>query len=120
MTAERTITRTASAGFGLCGVAMVIQPERAIRLLAADQPEPPTWVVRLLGGRLIMQHALIVADPVRGSVVIGAIVDCLHALSMVGVAALWREYRRPALVSAATAAASAAVGMATAPRATPR
>lgn len=120
MTAEgarrRAIIRTISAGSGLVGLAMVVEPARVTRLVSANRSEPPTWVVRLLGGRLVAQHALVLARPAHGTVLAGAVVDVLHAASMVAVAALGRRYRRPAAVSAAAAAVSAAVGMATAPR----
>ena len=120
MTAEgarrRAIIRTISAGSGLVGLAMVVEPARVTRLVSANRSEPPTWVVRLLGGRLVAQHALVLARPAHGTVLAGAVVDVLHAASMVAVAAVGRRYRRPAAVSAAAAAVSAAVGMATAPR----
>jgi hypothetical protein len=113
---RRAIIRTISAGSGLVGLAMVVEPARVTRLVSANRSEPPTWVVRLLGGRLVAQHALVLARPAHGTVLAGAVVDVLHAASMVAVAALGRRYRRPAAVSAAAAAVSAAVGMATAPR----
>jgi hypothetical protein len=113
---RRAIIRTISAGSGLVGLAMVVEPARVTRLVSANRSEPPTWVVRLLGGRLVAQHALVLARPAHGTVLAGAVVDVLHAASMVAVAAVGRRYRRPAAVSAAAAAVSAAVGMATAPR----
>lgn len=89
------------------GTAMLARPEQVARWAAADGPRPDARVVRLLGGRMLAQHALVVLRPTRGVVLAGAAVDALHALSMLGAAALSSRYRRPALLSAATAGASA-------------
>ena len=111
------LVRTASAAFGGWGAVLLVAPERMTRLACGGGPEPRTWVVRLLGGRLVAQHGLLLARPERRLVLAGAAVDAVHALSMLAVAAAWRDHRRPASVSAATALASAAVGLLAAPAA---
>lgn len=116
-TRRRTVTRLVSGTLAAWGVALLTRPEQAVRLVSSDRPEPRAWIVRLLGGRLVAQHALVLLRPTRTTVLLGVAVDTLHALSMIGVALLWREYRRPAAVSAATTAASALVGAMAAPQA---
>jgi hypothetical protein len=109
-------TRVVSSGFAAAGLALLATPAWATRSATAGGPLPPTWLVRLLGGRTLAQHGLVLVRPSRGVVLGGAAVDALHALSMVGAAAVWPQYRRPALVSAGMAGASAALALATAPR----
>jgi hypothetical protein len=110
------LTRAVSSGFAAAGLALLARPARVTRLAAAGGPLPPTWLVRLLGGRSVAQHGLVLLRPGRGVVLGGAAIDALHALSMVGAAAVWPQYRRPALASAGMAGASVALALATAPR----
>ena len=110
------LTRAVSSGLAAGGVAARARPVRMARLAAAGGPLPPTWLVRLLGGRSVAQHGLVLLRPSRGVVLGGAAIDALHALSMVGAAAVWPQYRRPALASAGMAGASVALALATAPR----
>jgi hypothetical protein len=107
-TPPKGTTRALSAVLAAWGTAMLARPEQVARLAAPHGSRPDAWIVRLLGGRQLLQHALILYRPTRGVVLAGAAVDTLHALSMLGAAALWRQYRRPALLSAATAGGSAA------------
>jgi hypothetical protein len=103
----------ASAGWGAAQLAM---PERVLRAVAPGRPSGPLLVAtRVLGARLVVQNAVVLARPTRAVVLAGAAVDALHALSTVPAALLWPQYRRPALVSGAIAAASAVLGLATAP-----
>jgi hypothetical protein len=112
---RRTVIRSASAVLAAWGVVLVARPEAVVRAVAPGQASPPTWLVRLLGARLVVQHAAVFAVPRRGPVLAGAAVDVLHASSMAGVAALAPNHRRSALVSGSTSAASAAVGLLAAP-----
>lgn len=66
---------------------------------------PPSWLVRLLGARLLVQGLLEVARPDRRLVLGGAAVEAMHAASMVAAALRWPQYRRAALVSGGLAVA---------------
>lgn len=90
--------RAAGAGVELArvayGAALVRRPHR---------------MDRVLGARLLVQGAATAArGGDAGAHGVGAGVDALHALSMVGLAAVSRSWRRRALVSAAGAAGFAA------------
>lgn len=114
MTAQRATVGAALGGSrAVLGIFALIAPESAVRACAGPNLSamPPPWVVRLLGGRLLLQGALEVGRPSRTVLLVGAGVDATHALSMLVIAAASR-YRRPALVSAGIAAGSA--GLATA------
>ena len=58
-----------------------------------------------LAGRDVAQGALLVSDPRRRSALAGAVIDGLHAASMLPVVALAPRYRTPAAVSAGVAVA---------------
>jgi hypothetical protein len=79
-----------------------------------------------LAGRDIAQGALLVSDPRCRSAQAGAVIDLLHAASMLPVVAFVPRYRRPAALSAgvaiawAAAGASASLGMPSVPRGRPR
>lgn len=110
--------RIAAAAFGAWGVLQLARPDLVLRTVSPEpHPRPLVWAGRALGARLAVQNGLVLARPTRGTVLTGAVVDGLHALSMLAVALLWRDYRRPALASGATAAFSAVICVATAPRA---
>jgi hypothetical protein len=73
------------------------------------------WVVRILGARLLAQHAAVLIAP-RGRLVAAASgIELLHAATMVPLLQQPR-YRRAALISGGVAAASAVVFPAVAPR----
>lgn len=97
---------------GLCtgalGAYLLVRPEGLPDALAPHESAPPSPVVRVLGLRSMTQGGVIVAMPTRSMLAIGAGVDALHALSMVGVALFGPRHRRCALASAAVAAVSAA------------
>jgi hypothetical protein len=118
---RRALTRllsTATAGWGL---ALLLRPDGVARAVGAADPLPPAWIARVLGARLVVQHAVVLARPERRVMAAGAVVDGLHALSMVPVAVWWPEHRRAAVVSAASAAGPAALGLlAASPRRAPR
>ncbi|SFO70577.1 hypothetical protein SAMN05660464_0649 [Geodermatophilus dictyosporus] len=107
--------RCAASVMGASGVALLARPRQVVGLVAPDEAEPWLAVVRLLGGRLVVQHALVALRPSRRRVVGGVVVDAVHALSMVPAAALWPGHRRLATVSGAVGAVSAALGLALAP-----
>ena len=113
----RALTRLVSASTAAWALALLLRPDDVSRAVGAADPLPPSWIVRVLGARLVVQHAVVLAVPERRVVVAGGVVDGLHALSMVPVAVWWPEHRRAALVSAATAVGPAAIGALTAPSA---
>lgn len=65
-------------------------------------------LMRLLGARDLGQAVLTATDPPAVLVRLGAGVDALHAASMVALAAVGPQYRRPALTSATLATVWAA------------
>jgi hypothetical protein len=87
------------------GTALLVRPRPVVAALAPEYPPDRDWVVRLLGGRLVAQHGVLLPAPDRTLAFAGAAVDALHALSMLPVARLPR-YRRAALISAGTTAAT--------------
>jgi hypothetical protein len=91
------------------GAVLALRPDAAHRL--AGEPRhsgPPAWLVRVLGLRMLAQAGLEAVRPQPRVVLAAAAVDTAHALSMAGYAAVTARYRRPALISGAFAAASAA------------
>jgi hypothetical protein len=102
---------TAAAG----AVLATAGPALAEWVSGRDTP-PPTWVVRLLGGRLLAQGVLLMLRPGRRLMLAGATVDGTHAASMVAAALQWPQYRRAAVVSAGMAVGFAAAGVAVARR----
>jgi hypothetical protein len=101
----------ALAAAGLAeGVGLLARPAAVVRTVCAGAPEPPVWVARLLGGRLVLQSALVLLRPSRGTLLTGAAVDVLHGASMLAVAGWLPAYRRAAVASAALAAVAAGLG----------
>ncbi|HEY8300560.1 MAG TPA: hypothetical protein VIG48_01550 [Jatrophihabitans sp.] len=99
------LTRALGAAQLALGLVLVSRPERVA-------PSAPSWLVRILGARGLVQGALTVAVPDPAVLALGASVDTAHALSMVPVAIGSSRYRRPAAVSAGVAAALAAAAAA--------
>ena len=89
---------TARAAYG---VALLAAPGGALRLCGVRRASAAgRAVVRLLGARELIQ-ALLLHPGSRA----GVAIDTAHGLSMLGLAAVDRDVRRPAMVSAAAAAA---------------
>jgi hypothetical protein len=110
-------TRLLGATNAALGVAMLAWPRQVTRAVTGRNAEAGTgrnaeagtgWV-RLLGGRYVVQGAAQISWPhpvvLRGS----AAVDGVHAASMLALAALRPDYRRPALASCAVATGLAAI-----------
>lgn len=102
----RTATWVALAGWG---AALATRPTETVRAVCGDGPVPPPALVRVLGGRQVLQSLLLLAAPSRPLVRAAVAVDVVHAASMVAAALIWPRYRRPALTSAGVATASAVV-----------
>ena len=108
---QRTRSRLLAALSGTWGLLLLLRAGPLVEAVCPEFPESEQWVVRLLGGRLVVQHALVLSRPTSGRVRAAAAVDVLHAASMVPL--LWSpRYRRAAVVSGGFAALYAA----TAPR----
>jgi len=69
-----------------------------------------TYALRALGLRELVQGAVSAAAPSRAVTGAGSGLDALHALSMMGLAAASRRYRRPALTSTAVTTGWALLG----------
>jgi len=78
--------------------------------------EVPSWLVRVLGARGIVQGALTIAAPEPTTLALGASADAAHALSMVPFTIWSHRYRRAAAVSGGTAAVMAVLATALARR----
>ena len=72
---------------------------------------PPTWIMRLLGLRMLVQGILQLTRARRTTFAVCAAVDLTHAATMLVAAQVWPRYRRAALLSAAGAGLSAVVGV---------
>jgi hypothetical protein len=100
--------RSATVARLLLGGACVAVPARVLGLVGGPDRDDPTTalVVRVLGGRMLLQGA---ADMVLGRRTRGVdvAVELLHAASMLAAAAWWPDHRRTALASAAAATAIA-------------
>jgi hypothetical protein len=85
------------------GTAALAGPGLFLRLGRSDDDGRARWTIRVLGGRYVVQSAAglwLRRSPVRDA---DAVVDLLHAATMLGLAALVPEYRRLALLSAGAA-----------------
>lgn len=102
------------------GVALLAVPARVLRALErSDHTRAQVVVARILGARNVLQAAVTAAvggPSIRRE---GAVVDGIHVLTSLGMAAASRRWRRLALADAAIAAGLCAAGMATAGEADP-
>lgn len=106
-TSGRRVIRAVAAAQAGAGALLLIAPQG--RLVTGRSGGPiPTWVVRLLGGRLLTQAGIEALHPTSATALGGAAVDVTHGLSMLAVATMSRRHRQAALRSAAFAAGSAA------------
>lgn len=109
----------------VAGTVLTVAPARCARLAAGPTATAPEAVVRVLGARMLLQ-ALAVRVAARRprwrrpALEAGAVVDALHAASMVPAALRWPAYRRSAAVSAVLAGASGGLGLAASRRAPAR
>jgi hypothetical protein len=106
--------------FHLCfGTVLITRPGTVTRALHDSTP-PRRWVIRLLGARSVMQGAFTAVVPDAPVVAAGAIVDGLHAASMIATAVVSPPHRRAAVLSAIVAGACCAVGATAARAASPQ
>ena len=96
--------RVLSAAGVAAGAALLARPEAVLTRLAPEYPRERRWVVRLLGARLVAQHAAVLTSP-RPAVLRGAAgIDLLHAATMLPLLGSPR-YGRAARASGALALA---------------
>jgi hypothetical protein len=97
---------------GALGAAELIAPGAMARSVDFHRPigRRATMVVRVLGGRQLGQALLTGIEPDARVAAVGAVVDGVHALSMLALA--WRStrWRRPALAEAVGATVLAGAG----------
>lgn len=89
------------------GVALLAVPRWVAQFVGG--PRPPTAVVRVLGARRLLQSLVLLRWPTPGVASTAAVVDGLHAASMLAAARVWPRYRRAELASAVLAGCSATV-----------
>ncbi len=97
---------------GGLGTAQLLFPGIVSRRLTGAPPDRRTrQVVRVLGGRQLIQALGTGADPTAAVLAVGAAVDVVHGLSMVTLGVIDRRQRRLALGDALIAAAFVWAGM---------
>jgi hypothetical protein len=103
---RRVLTRLLAA-LGLAwGAALLARPQRVVDAVDPVFARERLWVARLLGARLVVQHAALLVAPEPPVVRLASAVELVHAASMVPVLLLPR-YRRAAWISGGIAAAYA-------------
>lgn len=105
----RTPMRVMAAAGATVGAVVLTRPQRVLDAVAPEFPRARRWVVRVLGARMLAQHAAVLVRPEPAVVTAGAALDALHAASMLPFLASAR-YGRAARVSAAVALGSAVAG----------
>ena len=94
------------------GIATLVRPRAVVSALTppgAAVPDPR--IVRVLGLRQAAQGAVGLARPTAEFALFGALVDALHALSLVPIIAFSRKYRASAAASAGLATTAAVAGV---------
>jgi hypothetical protein len=97
-----TVPQLIGASNAALGVILLATPSR-VGDYVSDNDVPPIGWVRLLGARYVAQGVAQVAWPRPAVLHAAVVVDSLHALSMVALAAASPTYRRSASFSAAVA-----------------
>ena len=108
--ATATAARITGAVTATLGAALLLRPAAVTRLASGHGDAPPVVVARVLGGRQLLQGIALITRPQPPLVAIAVAADVLHAASMLLLAWIRPGYRRPAIVSAAAATASAGCG----------
>jgi hypothetical protein len=87
----------------LVGALMLAAPRLFAATAAGPGRPPPSWMVRLLGSRLVGQGCLLVQRPTDTVTSIGTGIEALHGATMLCVAGLDRRDRSTALNAAGLA-----------------
>ena len=95
--------RVWGAATAAVGAAALLRPRTVAEAVSGGGSAPDPAVVRVLGGRQLLQGTAVLIRPAPLFVIGGVAVDVLHATSMVAAAVIWPGYRRAALTSAAVA-----------------
>ena len=82
MTSRALPVRVPAAAGLAAGAVLLALPEEALRRLAPEYPRERRWVVRLLGARLVAQHAAVLAAPTPAVLRAAGATDLLHAATM--------------------------------------
>jgi hypothetical protein len=109
------LTRLLAGIGGAWGLTLLVQPRPVVDALCPEFPADRLWVVRLLGARLVAQHAVVLATPGGPVVRATTAVELVHAASM-ALFVRSARYGRAARISGATAAVYAALVPAVVPR----
>jgi hypothetical protein len=109
----RDLGRSLSAVRAAWGLCLIARPEPVLAVLGPHSPSPQldTAVLRVLGARQLAQASVTALVPSRKVLALGAIVDVLHAASMVGLAAMDADRRREGLLDACLAGSFALASM---------
>ena len=83
MSSSALLVRVPAAAGVAAGLVLLGRPERALARLSPEFPLERRWIVRLLGARLVAQHAAVLAAPRPPVLRVAAGVDLLHAATMV-------------------------------------
>jgi hypothetical protein len=97
------LVRTTAAAGVATGLVLLTRPEQAVAQLAPAYPRHRLWIVRLLGARLLGQHAAVLAVPRPPVLRAAAAIDLLHAATMLPLVRSPR-YGRAARISGTVAA----------------
>lgn len=104
--------RAFGIGQGACGIGLIVFPN-TIAVTAAGREQPaPSWLVRVLGVRLLGQGCLLTVRPSDDVIALGIVVDAVHGSTMLAAAFTVRRYRRSAMAAAAVAAISIGISRA--------
>lgn len=102
---------------GAYGLALLLAPQLVLRVLTGGrQGGRVALVTRVLGARNVAQTLFAGPTASPAALYAGVGVDCLHAASMLGLAAIDRRYRGLALRSATSATSWAIAGLRAAKR----
>jgi hypothetical protein len=112
---RRRATRLLATVGAATGVALLTRPQEIVDRISPAFPADRMWLARVLGVRLLVQHAAVLAAPGRRLVRFSSAVSLIHAASMVPFVAS-RRYGPAARASGALAAGYAAIALAVAPR----
>ncbi len=104
MRSSALLVRVPSVVGVVAGLVLLARPEPALARLAPEFPLERRWIVRLLGARLVAQHAAVLAAPRPPVLRVAAGVDLLHAATMVPLLRSGR-YGSAARISGGVAAA---------------
>jgi catechol 2,3-dioxygenase-like lactoylglutathione lyase family enzyme len=106
---ELTLARLLSMACAAAGLTLLIRPRRAVAALCPEFPASRIWLVRVLGARMVAQHAAVLALPEPSVARAAAAVDLAHAATMAPFVGSAR-YGRAARISGGLALGYAALG----------